>query len=107
MRFAIFSGSRRNRALLLPAEVRLQSLGDRLCNFRFGRKDISQLAIVSLGPEMRVGQCIDELHIYANLVRCLLNAPLENVRNTKLFRDLGEVARFALITLCRRARDYF
>ena len=40
------------------------------------------------------------------LVRRFLHATLQNVRYGKLLRDLGKIARFALIALRRGARNY-
>ena len=56
---------------------------------------------------MGIGLRVNQLHIDPHLVGRFLHAALKNVRYAKLLRDLGEIARFALILLRGRARNYF
>src|SRR5262245_54948649 len=56
---------------------------------------------------MRIAGCVDEIDADADCVASLLNATLKNVRYAKLLRDLGEIARLALIPLRRSTRDHF
>src|SRR4029077_9974830 len=85
----------------------LQSVGNRLCDVAFDRKDVGQFPIISLRPKMRVGQRINELHIDAYLIVRFLHAAFENVRHTELLRDLGKIIRRAFEMLCRCARNHF
>ena len=39
-----------------------------LATSRLDGKDIIKFAVVTVGPQVSVGACIDQLHIYANLV---------------------------------------
>ena len=96
-----------NRALLGAAEFRLQSVGDFARDFAFDRKDISQLAIILIGPKMRIVPGVDELDIYSNLTFRFLNRALENSCDAELLRNFRQVFRRTLETLRRGARDYF
>ena len=49
-------------------ELRIQLLRDGVGYFGFDGKDIVQFAVVTVGPEVSVGACIDQLHIHADLV---------------------------------------
>ena len=55
---------------------------------------------------MGIGLRVNQLHIDPHLVGRFLHAPLKNVGYTKLFRDLAEIARFALILLRRSSRNH-
>ena len=70
-------------------------------------KDVSQLAIIGLGPEMGIGLRVNQLHIDPHLIGRFLHATLKNVRYAKLLRDLAQIPRFALILLRGSARNYF
>ncbi len=55
---------------------------------------------------MRVGLRVDQLHVHAHLLPGLLNVAFQNVRHSKLLRDLGEVPRVALILPSRGPGDH-
>ena len=63
------------------------------------REDVDELAVVGIGPQMRIAGRLDELDVDAHLIGGFLDAALQNVRHAKLLRDLGEIARLALILL--------
>ena len=48
--------------------MRLQLLGDRFGDFALDREDVSQIAIVSLGPKMRVVARVDQLRVHPHFV---------------------------------------
>ena len=80
------------RCLLLgAAQFRLQSVGDFSRDFAFDRKDISQLAIILIGPKMRIVLCIDQLNVDAHLIGRFLNGAFENMRYAKFLRDLEQI----------------
>ena len=64
------------------AQLHLQGIGDSFRDLALDRKDIRQFSIEGVGPEMRVGQRVDQLHIHAHLVVRLLHAAFEDVRIT-------------------------
>ena len=66
---------RRHHLLLWAGQLRLQCIGNRLRDLAFDREDVDQFPIISLRPEMGVGQGINELHIYAHLIVGFLDAP--------------------------------
>src|SRR6266404_1332360 len=55
---------------------------------------------------MRVGLRLNELDVNVHAVACLLHAAFENVRNTQVSRDLGQIFRRAFVMRRRSARDY-
>src|SRR5262249_5382773 len=76
-------------------------------DFTLDAKDVSQLPVVGLCPEVRIAGCLNEVDADADCVASLLHATLENVRYAKLLRDLGKIGWLALIALRRSARDHF
>ena len=93
MRLGVFCRLRRNRTARSAAESGLQRLGDLLGDVAFDSKNISQFAIVSLRPKMRVVLGIDELNIDPNLVGRFLNGAFENIGNAELLCDVWNVVR--------------
>src|SRR6266403_465843 len=55
---------------------------------------------------MRVGLRLNELDVNVHAVACLLHAAFENIRNTQVSRDLGQIFRRAFVMRRRSARDY-
>ena len=76
-------------------------------NVAFNPKDISQLSVVSVSPDMGIGLRVDQLHIDPDLATRLLHATFKNVRYAQLLRDVGEIARPAVISLRGGTRDHF
>ncbi len=62
-------------------------------------EDIGQIAIVGLGPEMRVVAGIDQLGDHPHFVGRTLHAPLDNMRHAELLADLAQIARRAAFVL--------
>ena len=85
----------------------MERIGDRFGDLALDTEDIGELAVVSLGPKMGIGRCIDQLHCHAHLIGRSLNTTLENIQDTELFRDVTQVIRRALVFLRRSARDHF
>ena len=56
---------------------------------------------------MGIGLCVNQLHIDSHLIGRFLHAALNDVRYTKLFRDLSEIPGFALVALRGSTRNYF
>src|SRR5439155_3515096 len=71
------------------------------------RENVGQFSIVSVGPEMRVGQRVDELNVYANLIAGFLYAAFQNVRYAEALCDLAQVFGGAFEMLGRCTRDDF
>ena len=96
----------RQRLLFATGELCPQRLRDSLGDLTLNGKDISQLPIVGLGPELRIGLRVDQLHGDTHVIGRLLHPTLENVHDSKLLPDLGQIARLALIPRRRSARDH-
>ena len=91
----------------MTGELGLQRLRYSFGNLALYLKDINQVAIIGLCPEVGIGLRVNQLHIDPHLTSYFLHATLNNVRHAKLLRDLAESGRFALILLHGSARDYF
>src|SRR5437868_15034449 len=72
----------------------------------FDGKDVTQLSIIRLGPELRASLRVNQVNIDPDLIACFLHATLEDVHYAKLLRDLSKIARFALILLRRSAGNH-
>src|SRR5262249_54250565 len=92
--------------LLATAELRLQRLRDSLGDLALNRKDVSQLPIIGLSPEVGIGLRVNQLNIDPHLIGHFFDATLKNIVYPKMPCDLGEVGRLALIPLRGSARNY-
>ena len=59
MRNRVFRWSYRHFVDFSAGKLYAQIIGDRLGDLAFHREHVGELAIISLGPEMRVGHGID------------------------------------------------
>ena len=93
--------------MLAAGKLGLQRLGDCFGDFALDPEDVDELAVVGIGPQMRIAGRLDKLDVDAHLIGSFLDAALQDVGHAKLLRDLGEIAWLALILLGGRARDHF
>src|SRR5205814_7193748 len=70
-------------------------------------EDVSHLPIVSVCPYMGIALRVNQLHVDPHVFARFLQTAFKNVRNSKLLRDLTEIARLTLIKLCGSARNHF
>src|SRR4030095_6532102 len=89
------------------SQLCFETVGDCFGDVGLDQKNVSQLPVVGVGPQMRVGLRVNQLHTDPHLVARSLHATLKNIRYAKLLRDLGKIASFALIQLRGSARNYF
>ena len=83
----------------LTAEMCSQLIGDGSGDFALNRKDVGQLAIKGLCPEMRIIRGSDQLHIDAHVIICFLHATFEEIGDAELVRNLRKILRCVFITL--------
>ena len=88
-----------NRALLGGRELRLQLIGNGFRDLTLNSKNIRQIAIVRLRPQMRVIAGIDQLRVDPHFVRCALHAALDQVRHAELLSDFAQIALRASFVL--------
>ena len=83
-------------------------VGDLLRNFALDGKDIGQIAVIGLGPEMRISPSINQLRSHAHFAICSLDASFENVRNAELLArsHASSVSRRQLVLHHARAADH-
>ena len=72
---------------------------DRLGDFALNGKDIGQVPIVGLGPDMRVVAGIDQLRDHPDTITRALHATFHDVRDPELLTDLAQVALRARLVL--------
>src|SRR6185295_9257367 len=92
--FVCFDIRRRNLldgALLVFREHEPQSADDTCCNLVLNRKDIFELAIVPLGPELRVVCRVHELRGQTQSLSGFADASLEDSSDLKLSTDLSNI----------------
>ena len=78
-----------DNALALSAGQRwLDRGGDTRGDVVLHREDVSQIAVVTLGPEMGTGGCIDQLAGDAHALPGPAHATLEDIADTKVLADL-------------------
>src|SRR4030095_10463302 len=85
--------------LLATAYLRLQRLCYSSGDLALNPEDVSQLAIIGLGPEMGICLGGSHLNIDPHLVGRFLHASLKDVCYAKLLGYLAQIPRFALILL--------
>jgi hypothetical protein len=65
-------------------------------DFVLDSENIFELAIVALGPAVRVSDCVDELASDPDSITGAANAPFEDIADAELAAYLPDVGRFPL-----------
>ena len=95
-------------AFLVRRKLGLQLIGDGFGDLALDGKDIGQIAIVGLRPQMRIGPRVDQLRVHPHLVGRALHAAFEYMRHAELLADLAQIARSAGLVLHHAgAADHF
>ena len=69
------------------------------------REHVMQLAVVSLGPPVNAGRCLDKLRGDANPLAAPPNAALQHVSRAQLFPNLPYIDRLAFVLEARISSD--
>ena len=77
----------------------------RFGDFVLHRKDVGEIAIVTLGPDMLAALGLNTLRGDANAIAGFAQAAFEHIAHTKFAADLLHVDRTALVGEGRIARD--
>ena len=94
--------------LFIRRELRLQLVGDRFRDFTLNRKDVGEIAIVSLRPKMRIVAGVDELRIHSHPTAGTLNTSFYHIGDAEFVCDLTEVTLTNDLVLHHRSpADYF
>src|SRR2546425_205991 len=101
----VFSGSSIRAIRLLLEELQFQRLGYLLCYLSLDRKDIVQLAIVILRPDVFFVRCVDQLDRHAYALSRHANTTFHHRADLKLLRNLRDPLLFACVALRRRPGD--
>src|SRR6266700_6525693 len=95
-------------ALFAWRKLCLQLIGNCPGNLALNGENIGKVAIVGLGPKMRVGARIDQLRVYPHTIGRALHAAFHHMRYPKLLADLAQVTcKSALILHHGSAADDF
>ena len=89
--------------LFLWRQLGLKLIGDFLRNLALDGKDIGEIAIISLRPQMCVIARIDQLRVHAHTIAHALHAAFHQMRDSELLRDLAQVARDSSLVLHHRS----
>ena len=95
---------RRAEALFL-VEVRLDRGDDVAGDFILDSKNVAQLAVVPLGPDVLAGRCVNQLPRYADLPTRGPDAAFEDITDRELEGNLADVDGSSLVGEGRIARD--
>src|SRR5438093_11798304 len=101
----IVCGPGSQRLLFTTGQLCLQRFRYSFSDLALDDKDIAELSIIRLGPELRTGLHVNQANIDPHLIGRFLHATLNNVSYAKLLRDLRQLSRFARIPLRRGARN--
>jgi hypothetical protein len=99
------------RAVLRTDAFGLQQLGLNCGNNLLGdlvleRKNVGQIAVVVVSPQVLAGRAVDQLGGDAHAAAVLADAPLKDVTHPEFAPDLAYVDRLAFIDERRIARDH-
>ena len=94
------------RCLLRRRQLRFKSLSDCAGNFALNGEDVRDVAIVRLGPDMRVIARIDQLCAHPHFATCTSHTSFQDVGNAQRLRDIAQVSlRARRIGPHARSRD--
>ena len=82
---------------LLDVEVRLDRRDDALGDLVLDRKEVAQLAVVAIGPDVLADLGVDELRRHPHAPAGDAHAALEDVADAELLGDLAHVCRLAFV----------
>src|SRR4030095_6299208 len=77
-----------------------------LCNLTLDCKQIIQIAVVFLGPDVGVGARIDQLHIQVNAITAPACASFQQVRHAKPIADLATISLATIFHHAGSAEDF-
>ena len=84
----------------------MQRLGDALGEIALDRKNIRDIAVVIVCPEMLVSVGVDQLHVDTHPVARATHTALENIGNTQRLANVTNVRRAATVLHHRGARNH-
>ena len=88
-------------------QIRPQSGGDLFCQLTLQDKQVGDLAIKCVRPNVSIGSSVNELGVDAHPFPGTPHRPFQNVGHPQSGPDLPQVSRAATILANRRAADHF
>src|SRR5262245_53133467 len=97
-----------NGALFLWRKVCLQLVGYCFCDLVLDSEHVRQIAIITLGPQILIAACINQLCVNTHTVTRALDASFYYMRDSELLTDLAQITRSSTLVMhYRRAPDHF
>ena len=93
-------------AAFARCQVQLERVHDLSRELVLNVKDVGQLAVESICPDMSAGERIDQLRRHPDAVSRLSHAALEHIADAEIARDLGNEHRLVLVGEGRVASDH-
>jgi len=82
-------------ASLSPDQLHVERVRDPARDLVLQREQVADVAVEALGPQMRVGLCVNQLGVDANPVVRSLDTAFQHITHAELTADLFRVDRFA------------
>src|SRR4029453_3839010 len=95
-----------NSQSLRGGDFGVQSFGHFLCDLTLNGKQLVQIAIVLLCPDVRVRACIDQLRVQTTMRAGSADAAFQNMRYTQIISDLTEISFATVIHDPSSADDF-
>src|SRR5206468_315785 len=102
----IAGGPALNRQSLSSRDFGAKPLSNFLRNLALDRKQIVQIAIVLLGPDVSVGAGVDQLHVHMKLGADSPDAALQHMRYSQLIPNLTHIPLAAIAHYAGPADDF-
>ena len=95
-------------ALFAWRKLRLQLVGNGLCDLTLNREYVRKIAVIGLRPELLIGSCIDQLRIDTHPIGSTLHASFHDMCYSELLANFAQVSWSAGLVLHRRCpADHF
>ena len=95
-----------NSQFLGRCDFGVQSFGDFLRDLTLDCEQIIQIAVVLLGPDVRVSARVDQLRVETKMRAGSADAALQNMRNPQIISDLAEISFATVIHDTGPADDF-
>src|SRR5439155_22184194 len=95
-----------NSQSLRGCDFGVQSFGDFLRDLALDRKQLIQIAVVLLGPDVGICARVDQLRVQTKVRAGSADAAFQNMRHTQIISDLTEIS-FATVIHDTRPTDDF
>ena len=96
----------RQRLFLVFGQFDRKCISEATGDFVLQCENVVRRSIEAFGPDVTVGNGVDELGVDPDLLRRALNAAFEDIAHTQFLGDLARIDPLSLVGECRVARDH-